>query len=372
MKEKNLIQKPIVDPWGSTLIEDYQKFIKDFGMSPFDKKILSKFPNPNRLMRRFVVFGHQDLERIADAIQNKKSFAILTGIMPSGEKLHLGNKMVVEMVKYFQEQGGEAYILVADLEALATRDIPLEEAERRAMDFHIPAYIALGLDPKRTYFYFQSKNKVVRDLAYEFSTKLTLNEFRAIYGELNAGKIMSVLTQIADILYPQVKKPRPVVVPVGPDQSPHLRACRDVVRRYKKYNFILPSATYHKFTPSLDGEIKMSKSKPGSYISIPEDPEVAGKKILNAVDGGRKTAEEQRRLGGEPEKCVVFEIYKQHLIEDDKELNEIYRACKAGELLCGEDKARACELIKKFMEDFNKKFKKAVSEVDKLNFISNF
>ncbi|MEM5882904.1 MAG: tryptophan--tRNA ligase [Candidatus Aenigmatarchaeota archaeon] len=366
------MKKYFIDPWGASLIEDYQRVIKDFGITPFDEKILSKLPNPNRLMRRFVVFGHQDLEIIVNALQNKKDFAILTGIMPSGEKLHFGNKMVVEMVKYFQDQGGEAYVLVADLEALATRNVSLEEAERRAMNFHIPAYIALGLDSKKTYFYFQSKNKVVRDLAYEFSTKLTLNEFRALYGNLDAGKIMSVLTQIGDILYPQTKKIRPVVVPVGIDQSVHIRACRDVVRRYKKINFILPSATYHKFTPSLDGSIKMSKSKPGSYIEIPEDPEVAGKKMLNAVDGGRKTAKEQRRLGGEPEKCVIFEFYKQHLIEDDKELNEIYRKCKAGELLCGEDKARACELMKKFMEDFNKKFEKAKDEVDKVNIISHF
>jgi tryptophanyl-tRNA synthetase len=364
-------KKPIIDPWGAVLIEDYQKTIENFGMSQFNKEILDRLPNPNKLMRRFVVFGHQDLDVITDAIENKKEFVVLSGIMPSADKLHLGNRMVVEMVKYFQDQGGKAYVLVADLEALATRGVPLEEAEKRAKEFHIPAYIALGLDPKKTVFYFQSKNEAVRNLAYEFSTKLTMNEFRAIYGEIDAGKIMSVLTQIADILHPQLEKPIPTVVPVGPDQSVHLRACRDVARRYKKYKFVLPSATYHKFTPSLDGEIKMSKSKSGSYISIPEDPEVACKRIKDAVDGGRKTAAEQRKLGGEPEKCIVFEIYKQHLIEDDNELNEIYRKCRAGELLCGEDKARACELIKKFMKDFDAKFKKAQRLVEKLDFKGN-
>jgi tryptophanyl-tRNA synthetase len=343
--------------------------IEKYGMEPFDEKILKKLPKPNKLMRRFVVFGHQDLDKIVDAIKNKKEFAILTGIMPSAEKIHLGNKMVVEMVKYFQEQGGKAYVLVADLEALATRGVPLKEAEKRAINFHIPAYIALGLDPEKTIFYFQSKNETVKNLAFEFSTKLTLNEFRAIYGDIDASKIMSVLIQIGDILYPQMEKPKPVVVPVGPDQSVHLRACRDVVRRTRNHNFILPSATYHKFTPSLDGNIKMSKSNPSSYISIPEDPETSGKKMLNAKTGGRKTVEEQKRLGGEPEKCVVFEIYKQHLIEDDKELNEIYRKCKAGELLCGEDKARACKLMKEFMENFMKNFRRAESKVAKLNIV---
>jgi tryptophanyl-tRNA synthetase len=367
-----MVEKVLIDPWGAVLIEDYEKIVEKFGMKIFDEETLKRCPNPNRLMRRFVVFAHMDLERIIDAITNKEKFAILTGIMPSAEKLHFGNKMVVEMVKYFQENGGEAYLLVADLEALATRGIDLKTSEERALNFHIPAYIALGLDPKKTNFYFQSKNETVKNFAYEFSTKLTLSEFRAIYGSLDAGKIMSVLTQIADILYPQIRNgPMPVVVPVGIDQCPHLLACRDVVGRYKKLSFISPSTTFHKFTPSLDGEIKMSKSKPGSYISLPEDPESACKKILNTVDGGRKTAEEQKKLGGEPEKCVVFEIFKQHLIEDDKKLDEIYRKCKNGELLCGECKAFGCELIKKFMEDFIQKLNGARKIVDKLKFLED-
>lgn len=359
-----------IDPWGSVLIEDYQKVIEKYGMQPFDKKILSRFPKPNKLMRRFIVFGHQDLDVIADAIKNKKDFAVLTGIMPSDEKIHFGNKMVIEMVRYFQEQGGKVYVLVADLEALATRDVSLKEGEKRAKEFHIPAYIALGLDPKKTYFYFQSKNKVVRDLAYDFSRHLTLNEYRAIYGEPSPGKIMSVLTQVADILYPQTKKIMPVVVPVGSDQSPHIRATRDIVRRYKKYNFILPSATYHKFTPSLDGDIKMSKSKPQSQISIPEDPSVAAKKIMSAKTGGRKTTEEQKKLGGIPEQCVVFELFKQHLIEDDKELDEIYKKCKSGKIMCGECKKIAADLMKKFLIDFNKKFEK--TKKVKVNYIEDF
>jgi tryptophanyl-tRNA synthetase len=60
------------------------------------------------------------------------------------------------------------------------------------------------------------------------------------------------------------------------------------------------------------------------------------------------------------------------LIEDDKELDEVYKKCKNGEILCGECKLKAYELMKKFMEEFNKKFEKAKEEVDKLNFISHF
>jgi tryptophanyl-tRNA synthetase len=98
-----MVEKVLIDPWGALLIEDYEKIVEKFGMKVFDEETLKKCPNPNRLMRRFVVFAHMDLERIIDAITNKEKFAILTGIMPSAEKLHFGNKMVVEMVKYFKK-----------------------------------------------------------------------------------------------------------------------------------------------------------------------------------------------------------------------------------------------------------------------------
>jgi tryptophanyl-tRNA synthetase len=142
----------IIDPWGSELVEDYEKIIKDFGLETFDKKT---FPEPNRIMRRGTVFAGRELALIAKAINERKKFYVLSGIMPSGDKIHFGNKLVVENIKYFQEQGGQAYILIADLEAASTRGVSLEEAQRRALDFHIPAYIALGLDPKKTTFYFQ-------------------------------------------------------------------------------------------------------------------------------------------------------------------------------------------------------------------------
>ena len=356
----------IIDPWGTELYKDYEKLIKEFGLEIFNKRL---FPEPNRLMRRGIVFAGRDLKRISDCIKNKKEYYVLTGIMPSGEKLHFGNKSVIENVKYFQDHGAKTYVLIADLEALATRGISLEEARKRAFDFHIPAYIALGLDIKKTIFYFQSQNKEVIHHSYLFSKKVTLNEFKAIYGNASPSRIMAATTQIADILFPQFKKRIPGIIPVGIDQDPHMRLTRDVVSRTKKMGFIMPSSIYHKFTPSLDGSIKMSKSSPESMIELPDDPKKTCKKLSNAFTGGRNTLKEQKKLGGIPQKCIIFELYKQHLIEDDKELNKIFNECKSGKLMCGECKQMACSLITKFMNDFEKKIEKARKDIDKIKII---
>lgn len=357
----------IIDPWGTELPEDYMKIIKDFGLETFDVKL---FPEPNRLMRRGVVFAGRDLKVIAKAIKEKKPFYALSGIMPTNDQIHLGNKSVVENLKYFQEHGAITYILVADLEAAAVKGVTVEEGRKIALEFHIPAYIALGLDPKKTIFYFQSQNIDVVRLGYEFAQKITLNEFKGIYGSADPGRIMSAVTQIGDILFPQLKERMPGIIPVGIDQDPHIRLSRDIVSRTKSMKFFSPASLYHKYMPSLDGGIKMSKSNPLYSISLPEDIKTVKKKIMRALTGGRDTLEEQRKKGAIIEKDMVFELLKQHLVEDDKELQKIHDDYKSGKMLSSEIKQLACEKMERFMNDFNNKLEKARKNIDNIKILN--
>ncbi|MBU0666295.1 MAG: tryptophan--tRNA ligase [Nanoarchaeota archaeon] len=356
----------IIDPYGSELVEDYTKIIKDFGLEIFDDKI---FSNPNRIMRRNVVFAGRDLKIISKAIHEKKPFYALSGIMPTSDTFHFGNKMVVENLRYFQELGAKTFILIADLEAAAARGVSIEEGRKRALEFHIPGYIALGLDPKKTVFYFQSENKEVMQFGYRAAKKITLNEFKAIYGNADPGRIMSAVTQVGDILFPQFDERMPGIIPVGIDQDPHIRLTRDVVNRMKSEKFFAPSSLYHKYTSSLDGSMKMSKSKPESCITVPEDVVSACKKLKKALTGGRETVDDQRKKGGQPEKCMVFEMHKQHLIEKDSYLQKIHDDCKSGAMLCGECKNIACEKMNKFMIDFNNKLLLARKNIKQLKFV---
>ena len=289
--------------------------------------------------------------------------------MPTNEKIHVGNKMVIENIKYLQEHGAKAYTLIADLEAAATRGISLEQARKIALDFHIPAYIALGLDPKKTVFYFQSENKDVIHMAYKFSKKITLNEFKAIYGSADPGRIFGAITQVGDILYPQLEERMPGIIPVGIDQDPHIRLARDIVNRTKKEKFFTVSSIYHKYTQSLDGSLKMSKSKPESCIELPEDVGNVKRKIQKALSGGRDTLEEHRKKGAIIERDMSFELLKQHLIEDDKELNKIYNAYKSGKMTSGEIKQITIEKMEKFMNKFIKDMEKARKQVKSLKFV---
>jgi len=258
-----------ITPWEVSGNVDYGKLTKKFGVS--ELKELSEVFNKNILFRRKIVFAHRDIQRILDVIKSKHKFVMMTGLVPTG-KFHLGHILIAQQFVFWQKLGAKIYIAVADLEAYNARNQSLEESKRIALEEYIPNYIALGLNLKNCEIYFQSersKNAKKSNAYYKLQNLLarhsTFAEFKAVYGEISPGKMLSALLQASDMLHPQLKEFEsqcPVIVPVGIDQDPHLRLARDLSRRinnYSKEKFIQLSSTYNLFMPGLKGG-KMSAS----------------------------------------------------------------------------------------------------------------
>ncbi len=362
-------KRPIIDPWGTTRIDDYSKLFKEFGIESIEP-LVSKFPHPSRYLRRRVIFGHRDLQRIIEAIRDGQPFAVMSGIKPTGE-FHLGTKMTAEEIIYFQHLSPKAVAsyAIADVEAYADNGIPFEESAEIAVA-NVADLLALGLDPKRAYVYRQSAEIRVLKLGSMFSRGVTYSMLKAIYGVKQFGLYISALIQVGDILLPQLKDfggPKPVVVPVGADQDPHIRLTRDLASKYHdQFGFIIPGATYHKLIHSLTGEAKMSKRTPMSYLLLSDTPELAGEKVLNALTGGRETVEKQRKLGGVPEKCVVYELGLFHFIDDDDKVRQIYEECVKGIRMCGECKCEHAEYVARFLKEHQRKRKSFIDAARKL------
>jgi len=418
-----------IDPWSSQQSTDYARLRDEFGIEEFNyaQRLEAATGQPaSRLIRRGVIFGHRGFEPVMRAIEDDQPWGVLTGLMPSGP-MHLGHKMVMDQVMYYQSLGADVTICVADIEAYATRGMSLEKAREIAMEEYISTYFALGLKPERLQVYFQSDRQAVKDMAWQLAPKVNWSAMESIYGfggDTNMGKVISPLVQVGDILHVQLPKyggPRPIVVPVGVDQDPHVRLTRDIAQGFRLFNvqwhkdqklgdvlgifvkgvedpkvaekhlkaaekyltkilgfgdfvmnaaygalyipaarpkdvvsvdvalaklepklgdhfgFIAPASTYHRFMQGLTGG-KMSSSKPETHISLRDDAKSAAKKVAGALTGGRTTAEEQRRLGAETDKCMVYELYVYHLIEDDAELTDTYTKSSTGAMLCGECK----------------------------------
>lgn len=124
------------------------------------------------------------------------------------------------------------------------------------------------------------------------------------------------------------------------------------------YAFIPPASTYHRFMSGLTGG-KMSSSIPDSNIALFEDPKSAAKKIMKAKTGGRESAEEQRKLGGEFNKCSVYELCFFHLTDDDGELEQMRADCTGGNILCGECKKNAAGKMEAFLTNLQQKREEA-------------
>ncbi|WP_298666644.1 tryptophan--tRNA ligase [uncultured Methanofollis sp.] len=412
-----------INPWASSQSIDVEKLFSDFGIEPIGTAI-SGLPEVPFFMRRGIVVGHRDYGRIADAIRTGSPFNVMTGFMPSGHP-HLGHLMVMKEVVWHVQHGGRGYIGVADREAHAVRGMSWEQCKAYGREY-LSCLYALGYEGKT---YYQSENTPLKDLAFEAATKINFSELQAIYGftqDTALAHAMSVATQVADILFPQLDcGPSPTVVPVGIDQDPHIRLTRDVAHKLRMFlverrdgcisvrsknapeeaieavhrafpgskryeghvdipgasceaveekvraieiehggfGFFLPSATYHTFMPGLQGG-KMSSSVPESFISFWETEKDLKKKVMASLTGGRMTLEEQKKLGGEPEKCSVYLLNLFHMAPDDGELAEICRKCRSGEMMCGTCKKETFERTKEYLKDLREKMDETAHLVD--------
>lgn len=365
-----MTKSKVFNPWEVKGDIDYAKLIREFGIS--ELKGLPDVFNKELLFRRKIIFAHRDIQRILEAVRDKKKFVMMTGLMPTG-RFHLGHMIVAKQMVFYQKLGAKIYIAVADIEAYNARGQSLEDSKKIAEDY-ILNYVALGLRLENCEIYFQSERSKEGKRANAYyrlqnilARHVTFNEFKAVYGEISPGKMLSALLQASDMLHvqlPEFEGPCPVVVPVGIDQDPHLRLARDISKRVKKLGFVQLSSTYNIFISGLKGG-KMSASDANSFIAMTDSASEVKKKINKyAFSGGQPSVEEHRSKGGNPDVDVSFQ-YLQVLEEDDDKLKRIYDEYKSGKMLTGELKKITIDTINSFLKEHQAKMNSAKKIVGK-------
>ena len=352
------MEKDRLDPWGQSAVKDYARLQEEFGIEPV-APLIPRFKRPSAHLSRGIDFGQRDLARILDAVDHNKPFAVMSGIKPD-LAFHLGNKMTADDMVYFQSLSKKATVFysIADVEAYTDNGLSFKETAKTAIR-NVADMLALGLDAERTIAYKQSEEMRVMRLSTIFSRGVTNNMLRAIYGERQIGLYLSALVQAGDILMPQLPDlggPKPVLVPVGADQDPHVRLARDLAAKYgSEFSFVPPSAIYHRLELALNGGSKMSKRTPESGFTLDDSSIEASRRILNSFTGGRDTVEEQRRLGGRADICPVYDLYRFHFASDEAHVQTVYDECTKGTRLCGDCKREAAGLARKFLDEHRRK-----------------
>jgi tryptophanyl-tRNA synthetase len=213
---------------------------------------------------------------------------ILSGVQPSG-KLHLGNYFgaIQQHIQLQDEPGAQCFYFIADFHALTTVQDRAQLSEN-VRDVAI-AYLALGLDPKRTTFYRQSDVPEVTELAWLLCavTGMGLLERAHSYKDKVARGISSSVglfyypvLMAADILIVKSN-----FVPVGQDQIQHVEMTQDMAGSFNAafgVEALVRPEVRLSTTPKVPGTdgAKMSKSY-GNTIEIFAE----GKELKRAVMG---------------------------------------------------------------------------------------
>ncbi|MDP7180171.1 MAG: tryptophan--tRNA ligase [Candidatus Woesearchaeota archaeon] len=334
-----------IDPWSSAEITDYSHIFEKFGLKEFPSNLRKKLNHI--FFERNIIVAHRDFEKVMARISAKKPFINMTGIATSGP-LHLGHKVDLDLFVLFKKLGAKNFFAVCDIDAYNSREKikTMTEAKEFAID-NLAHALALGLEEKDCYVQSQGSPKYY-EFTFEIAKKITKNMYEGIYGHTDLGKMQAVLLQIADILHPQLEEYEgimPSVTGMGLEQDPHAKITRDIARRLP-YNLEVPSFIYFKHQSGLQKGKKMSSSEPDTAIFLNDKPEDIKRKLSRAFTGGKDTIEEQKKDGGEPEICKIYEIYKFHH-PDSKFIQKTYKQCKAGKLMCGQDK----QICIKFLQE---------------------
>ncbi|RKZ12380.1 tryptophan--tRNA ligase [bacterium] len=215
---------------------------------------------------------------------------ILSGVQPSG-KLHLGNYFgaIQQHVQLQDGPGHECYYFIADYHALTTTH---DRAQLRENVHDVAvAYLALGLDPKRTVFYRQSDVPEVQELAWMLAsvTGVGLLERAHSYKDKVArgivprvGLFYYPVLMAADILMVDAD-----LVPVGQDQVQHVEMTQDMAQSFNAaFDTEALRRPEWKLSPTpkvqgTDGE-KMSKSY-GNTIEIFAEGKPLKKSVMGVV-----------------------------------------------------------------------------------------
>lgn len=284
---------------------------------------------------------------------------MLSGMRPTG-RLHLGHQRVIaEWAKLSDIY--ECFFFTADWHAITTQfddTGSLRENKRQV----VIDYISAGLDPEKVHIFHQSDVKEHAELHLLFSmiTPLSWLERVPTYkGQLAAfkekGKDIATygflgypLLMASDILMY-----RPVGVPVGADQMPHVEFCRELVRRFHHlYDcdvFPEPAPIFSKIDilPGLDNR-KMSKSY-DNFINLSATAAEVKDKVWQMVTDPSRI---RKTDPGHPDICAVY-AYQGFFNKEEQA--EICENCRAGSIGCGECKKRLTARINEFLEPMREK-----------------
>ena len=249
---------------------------------------------------------------------------VFSGSQPTGN-LTLGNYLGA--LRRYVEMQDEDYVdtiyCVVDMHAITVWQDPA--ALRAATQDVAAAYLAAGLDPKKSIVFNQSAVSAHAELGWIFSCVARMGwmnrmtQFKDKAGK-NAEAASLGLYAYPALMAADILAYKATHVPVGDDQKQHLELTRDIAT---KFNNDFGAEDFFPITEPViggpaqrvmslrDGTKKMSKSDPSdmSRINLTDDADTIAKKIRKAKTDPEPLSSELKGLEGRPEARNLVDIY---------------------------------------------------------------
>jgi tryptophanyl-tRNA synthetase len=245
--------------------------------------------------------------------------------MQPTNRLQLGNYLgaLRNWVALQDEGDNECLYGVVDLHAITAGHDPAQLAQ--ATRETAAAYIAAGVDPKKSYIFVQSAVPAHTQLNWIFTAMTPIGwmnrmtQFKEKAGKkrdlASLGLYAYPVLMAADILIYKATH-----VPVGDDQKQHLELARDIASSFnqhiaKKDFFPLPEPVITgeatRVMSLRDGTQKMSKSADSDMtrINLTDDADTIAQKIRKAKTDMHPVPANDKEAEGRPEAANLINIY---------------------------------------------------------------
>jgi len=248
------------------------------------------------------VIRQRNGDGLSSALAEGMPVGIASGFKPSGA-YHFGHKLTSETVSFFQKNGAQVFVPVADIECSMDARLPKEHYDFWAAD-NLLDWGANGVNLDAAHVYLQSEEFRVNTLSYMVARGMTFNLAADIYGAKKLINdfpfLFAGITQVGDILLPQhmdFSNYHSFMVS-GQDQDGHMKmtvaltqAALDNGQEILGVKTV-PSGFYIPHIRGIGGE-KASSSRPEGTLYLgsgPEGQDLEGriKTSLKKIDEAQK------------------------------------------------------------------------------------
>lgn len=255
---------------------------------------------------------------------------VFSGIKPSGD-LHLGNYLGAIRRFVPLQDTHETIYCVVDMHAITVWQDP-EDLKRWTYEI-AAAYIAAGVDPKKSIIFNQSQVVEHAELSWIFNCvarmgwMARMTQFKDKAGE-NSEQVSLGLFAYPSLMAADILLYKATAVPVGEDQRQHLELTRDIAKKFnhdfrKQIKALNGDDEFFPITETLatgpamrvkslkDGSKKMSKSESSDLATIfmTDDADAIARKIKRATTDPEALPSEAAGLASRPEAENLVGIY---------------------------------------------------------------